>query len=169
MGPVSIESSFLILLIYFLLIFLLHGTIKNQVATAIKFCRPSTSTPKRLVEGAQDLLSWIISLYTAQKIKFPIKDFYSKCDQTVVWSHLLKKSLLENFMFCAVLTADQSCSGWDWWCNKRSRKICPSVFEVFLVRIFQHWDWILSRNTPNTDNFYAVVPAISKILQIHIL
>ena len=57
MGPVSIESSFLILLIYFLLIFLLRGTIKNQVATAIKFCRPSTSTPKRLVEGAQDLLS----------------------------------------------------------------------------------------------------------------
>ena len=140
-----------------MLTFLLRGTIKNQVATAIKFCRPSTSTPKRLVEGAQDLLSWIISLYTAQKIKFPIKDFYSKCDQTVVWSHLLEKS------------ADQSCSGWDWWCNKRSRKICPSVFEVFLVRIFQHWDWILSRNTPNTDNFYAVVPAISKILQIHIL
>ena len=43
--------------INFLLTFLLRGTSKNQVATAIKFCRPSTSTPKKLVEGAQDLLS----------------------------------------------------------------------------------------------------------------
>ena len=39
---------------------------------------------------------------------FSIKDFSSKCDQIPsflrVWSHLLKKSLMENFIFCAVLT-----------------------------------------------------------------
>ena len=39
--------------------------------------------------------------YTAQKMKFSIKDFFSKCDQIRgklrVWSHLLKKSLTENF------------------------------------------------------------------------
>ena len=44
---------------------------------------------------------------TAQKIKFAIKDFFSKCDQIRkklrIWSHLLKKSLMENFIFCAVL------------------------------------------------------------------
>ena len=43
---------------------------------------------------------------TAQKMKFPIKDFLSKCDQMRsllrIWSHLLKKSLMENFSFCAV-------------------------------------------------------------------
>ena len=43
---------------------------------------------------------------TAQKMKFFIKDFYSKCDQNRsflrIWSHLLKKSLMENFIFCAV-------------------------------------------------------------------
>ena len=43
---------------------------------------------------------------TAQKIKFSIKDFFSKCDQIrrflQIWSHLLKKSLMENFIFCAV-------------------------------------------------------------------
>ena len=43
---------------------------------------------------------------TAQKIKFSIKDFFSKCDQirrkVEIWSHLLKKSLMENFIFCAV-------------------------------------------------------------------
>ena len=43
---------------------------------------------------------------TAQKMKFSIKDFCSKCDQIRrklrTWSHLLKKSLMENFIFCAV-------------------------------------------------------------------
>ena len=39
---------------------------------------------------------------TAQKMKFIIKDFFSKYDQIRrklwIWSHLLKKSLLENFI-----------------------------------------------------------------------
>ena len=42
---------------------------------------------------------------TAQ-MKFSIKDFFSKCDQIRrklrIWSHLLKKSLMENLIFCAV-------------------------------------------------------------------
>ena len=37
-------------------------------------------------------------------MKFSIKDYFSKCDQTHkklrIWPHLLKKSLLENFIFC---------------------------------------------------------------------
>ena len=45
--------------------------------------------------------------YTTQKMNFSIKDFFSKCDQIRsflwIWSHLLKKSLMENFIFCAVL------------------------------------------------------------------
>ena len=39
-------------------------------------------------------------------MKFFIKDFFSKCDQirrkVRIWSHLLKKSLMENLVFCAV-------------------------------------------------------------------
>ena len=39
----------------------------------------------------------------AQKLKFSIKDFFSKCDQIGrflrIWPHLLKKSLMENFIF----------------------------------------------------------------------
>ena len=39
-------------------------------------------------------------------MKFSIKDLFSKCDQIRsflhIWSHLLKKSLMENFIFCAV-------------------------------------------------------------------
>ena len=37
-------------------------------------------------------------------MKFSIKNLSSKCDQIrrKIWSHLLKKSLIENFIFCAV-------------------------------------------------------------------
>ena len=47
---------------------------------------------------------------TAQKMEFPIKDFFSKCDQIRrklrIWSHLLKKSLVEKFIFCAVIETE---------------------------------------------------------------
>ena len=40
---------------------------------------------------------------TTQKMKFSIKDFFSECEQIQsllrIWSHLLKKSLIENFIF----------------------------------------------------------------------
>ena len=36
-------------------------------------------------------------------MKFSIKDFFSKCYRKMrIWSHLLKKSLMKNFIFCAV-------------------------------------------------------------------
>ena len=39
-------------------------------------------------------------------MKFSSKDFSSKCDQIRrklrIWPHLLEKSLMENFIFCAV-------------------------------------------------------------------
>ena len=56
------------------------------------------------------------------KMKFPVKDFFSKYDQIrsflLIWPHLLKKSLMENFIFCAVpihmlliLMKEQGCEG----------------------------------------------------------
>ena len=40
-------------------------------------------------------------------MKFSIKDFFSKCDKILgflrIWSRLLKKFLMENFIFCAVI------------------------------------------------------------------
>ena len=45
-----------------------------------------------------------------KKMKFSIKDFFSKCEQIRrklrIWSHLLKKSLMDNFIFCAVMSKD---------------------------------------------------------------
>ena len=41
--------------------------------------------------------------YTAQKMRFSIKDFYIKCDQIRsflwIWSHLPKKSLMKTSFF----------------------------------------------------------------------
>ena len=55
-------------------------------------------------EGSVDKVDLLAT--TAQKMKFSIKDFFSKYDQIrsflQIWSHLLNKSLMENFSFCAV-------------------------------------------------------------------
>ena len=54
-------------------------------------------------------LDYDLVIITAQKMKFFIQDFFSKCDQirtfVGIWSHLLRKSLMKNFIFCAVYTA----------------------------------------------------------------
>ena len=48
--------------------------------------------------------------YTAQKIKFSVKDFFSKCDQIRrklwIWSHLPKKLLMENSFLCSDILLD---------------------------------------------------------------
>ena len=47
-----------------------------------------------------------LTISATQKMKFSIRDSFSKCYQIRrklrIWSHLLKKSLMENFIFCAV-------------------------------------------------------------------
>ena len=50
--------------------------------------------------------SYLYRCITEQKMKFSIKDFFSKCDEIRrklwIWLHLLKKCFIENFFFCAV-------------------------------------------------------------------
>ena len=58
-------------------------------------------------------LRWGLIVVAAQKMKFSIKDFFSKCDQIRnflrIWSYLLKKSLMKNFIFCKMcVTVDNS-------------------------------------------------------------
>ena len=52
-------------------------------------------------------------MYTAQKMKFSIKDFFSRYDQIrrklQIWSHLLKQSLTENFFFCVLVILMNNC------------------------------------------------------------
>ena len=53
-------------------------------------------------------------------MKFAIKDFFRKCDQIRrklwIWLHLLKKSLMGNFIFCAVNDTDEE------WIGNREKK-----------------------------------------------
>ena len=62
-------------------------------------------------------------------MKFIIKDFFSKCDQIRsklrIWSYLLKKSLMDNFIFCAVYIA---CGSW------LSHKPSISVFPIWYTK-----------------------------------
>ena len=59
-------------------------------------------------------------------MKFSIKDFLSKCDPIrsfqMIWSHLLKKSLMENFIFVQ-------------WVNVLSWQIRFYWFELAAIHI----------------------------------
>ena len=76
---------------------------------------------------------------TAQKMKFSIKDFFIKCDQTRrklrIWSHLLKKYFMESFIFCAVRN----------WLVVNWELSRYSVFwKSFLFLSFQRYFWKVS-------------------------
>ena len=77
-------------------------------------------------------------LVTAQKWKFSIKDFFSKCDQIHrklrIWSHLLKKSLMENFIFCAVSFWSVSASLFLFVLLIEKCMIC---YELVILRFFR--------------------------------
>ena len=67
------------------------------------------------------------SYFTVQKMKFSIKDFLSKCNQICsflrIWSCLLKRFLMENFIFCAVFSN---------FCNQEK--------ETYSENISSRWD-----------------------------
>ena len=64
--------------------------------------KAAKNLPALLREAASNIMVTISAL-TAQKMRFSIKDFFSKCDQSRrklrIWSDLLKKSLMEHFIF----------------------------------------------------------------------
>ena len=70
---------------------------------------------KQLQQFINNLLDSFYKPLTAAvhctKMKFSIKDFFSKCDQIRsylwIWAHLLKKSLMKNFIFCVVSVDDE--------------------------------------------------------------
>ena len=84
---------------------------------------------------------------TAQKMKFSIKDFCSKCDHIgrtlQIWLNLLKKSLMENFIFCASVCSKSgiaeiekaiSFSSVQWFVNKRPAiRLCTIVHFLFAL------------------------------------
>ena len=111
-------------------------------------------------------------------MKFSIKDFSSKYKQIHrklrIWSHLLEKLFMENFIFCAVMYLKIS------WRQRKEivlffvfcnityclkgllREKCPNT-EIFLIHIFLYSDWIRDllkhrlQITPYLDTLKAVV------------
>ena len=89
------------------------------------------------------------SALTIQKTKFSIKHFVSKCDQIGIflriWSHLLKISLMENFIFCVL--SHPGCSHF---------AIFPKIYfcydsefplHLFLfIALYDNHFWCISRN-----------------------
>ena len=99
---------------------------------------PSPTLEKSKLSLSLDQQSEVSHGFTAQKMKSSIKDFSSKCDQIRsflrIWSHLLEKSLIENFIFCAVFVF----------------KVCPKYRETkmlttcfFLILIFFEKRYVL--------------------------
>ena len=65
------------------------------------------SSPQTMLYGEQPGYISGVAIALHKKMKFSIKDFFSKRDQICsflrIWSLLLMKSLMENFIFCALL------------------------------------------------------------------
>ena len=80
-------------------------------------------------------------------MKFSVKDFFSKCDQVSrkqrIWSHLLKKSLMENFIFS---------------CSVRLSKIQGEFFSQNVNKILNFLSYIASlpqwRNRRRKSNYF---------------
>ena len=105
---------------------------------------------------------------TAQKMKFPTKDFFSKCDQIRsflrIWSHLLKKALMENFIFlCSVRRYSRMVLGGE-------RVACLFfLYKVRFLLLFRLWTPMsnpLSTVESNVEWLVAVKPHLIKICKL---
>ena len=64
----------------------------------------------RILLNQKNITQSFLPVSTAQKMEFPIKDFFSICDRVRRklrnWSHLLKICLMENFFLRSVEDSD---------------------------------------------------------------
>ena len=80
-----------------------------------------------------------------KEMKFSINDFFNKCDQIRsflrIWSHLLKKSVMENFILYAVLIGQLNPIQWAAWQKVALVLIFPPVCEccLFHIKVFMFY------------------------------
>ena len=71
--------------------------------------KSNVSYEQRFLRAISQFFETVTLATTAEKMKFPIKDFFSKCDQIRrklrIWLDLLKESLTENFIFSGAYPA----------------------------------------------------------------
>ena len=110
------------------------GTVKNRVwQNLFRQFTPYTYLKTEIIN------TYVIINTTAQKMKFSITDFFNKCDQIRsflrIWSHLLKKSVMQNFIFCAVYII--------WKENVVRMAILTSVFsKLWKMNILFSWNYL---------------------------
>ena len=132
----------------------MRSSLQNQrnLKTRNNFILQSTIVTKYVKQEDRKLIPIVI--FNAQKLKFSIKDFFSKCNQISrrlrIWSHLLKKPLINKFIFWAVLydhlTLFSSCVLY-FYCNFLS-----SYQEMAAVLFnFQMW---FSFRVPKPNNYF---------------
>ena len=120
-------------------------------------------------------------------MNFSIKDFYSKCDQIRrklrIWSHLLKKSLMENFIFCGNLllkatglfkyvwrfSRHQELKGCMWSLRKSDWSVCDlkalsflnfsisrSLKTDFVIVLEKSFSWNKDKSCPPSSNLLQI-------------
>ena len=93
---------------------------------------------------SEGLEQWKTLCLTFHKKKFSIKDFFNKCDQIHsflrIWSHLGKKSLMENFIFCEVIISKYT--GKQLKTVESARRTCRGTLsqEIF-KRLWNNFDF----------------------------
>ena len=74
---------------------------------------------------------------TAQKMKFSIKDFFSKCNQIPrklrIWSQLLKNTLMENSSFSYEFMCQQFGHTWIHWSDHHCKRQTISGGNFFCL------------------------------------
>ena len=114
---------------------------------------------------------------TAQKMKFSIKDFFSKCDQICSflrnWSNLLKKSLMESFIF---LRSDTILSyllrGSSWRPSDLNAK-CRVMIYINCCNTNTHPNWAYEKSigsetkrSKGASQIYSFLGIVSKLLYL---
>ena len=111
---------------------------------------------------------FINGLFHCTKKKFSIKDLFGKCEgisrKLRIWSHLLKKALMENFIFlCSVRRYSRMVLGGE-------RVACLFfLYKVRFLLLFRLWTPMsnpLSIVESNIDWLVAVKPYLIKICKL---
>ena len=106
----QVELKYWVPLLFYTLKLLGSGSVSVSLYKNLRFAklflRIEAHVRELVFKGTQATRMTCVQ-YTAQKMKFSIKDFFSKSDQILsflrIWSHLLTKSKMENFIFCAAV------------------------------------------------------------------
>ena len=184
MRPTSqLSICFIIALIHFITVLTLLTLIWNANRTVPPLIMKTEFWIRKndKIYSILQLLNSSRKNHTAQNMKFSIKDFFRKLR---IWSHLLKKSLMKNFIFlCGVnIFKDFSSGIWGWrfswhfrkvwrfwgsfsyknlWCSRSWQKSKPNHWVGLLLNYWQKQSSasvLKKRHSENIQQIYRRTP-----------